>query len=172
MEPLSDKEIRASFVNCSKGEASRISLPRGLAELPWADLDFLGWRDPGAPDRGYVVAERAGKLVGVTLRVPQSGPRSMMKSSICSICLTGHVASGVSLLAARKVGAAGRDGNTVGAYMCADLACPLYVRGKRKPLLTARYQESLTEEERLTRMAVNLDDFLDKVFRTADVPAA
>ncbi|MCD9141694.1 FBP domain-containing protein [Streptomyces albireticuli] len=172
MEPLSDKEIRASFVNCSKGEASRISLPRGLAELPWADLDFLGWRDPGAPDRGYVVAERAGRLVGVTLRVPQSGPRSMMKSSICSICLTGHVASGVSLLAARKVGAAGRDGNTVGAYMCADLACPLYVRGKRKPLLTARYQESLTEEERLTRMAVNLDDFLDKVFRTADVPAA
>ncbi|ARZ70080.1 FBP domain-containing protein [Streptomyces sp. HU2014] len=172
MEPLSDKEIRASFVNCSKGEASRISLPRGLAELPWADLDFLGWRDPGAPDRGYIVAERAGKLVGITLRVPQSGPRSMMKSSICSICLTGHVASGVSLLAARKIGAAGRDGNTVGAYMCADLACPLYVRGKRKPLLTARYQESLTEEERLTRMAVNLDDFLDKVFRTAGVPAA
>lgn len=172
MEPLSDKEIRASFVNCSKGEASRISLPRGLAELPWADLDFLGWRDPGAPDRGYIVAERAGKLTGITLRVPQSGPRSMMKSSICSICLTGHVASGVSLLAARKVGSAGRDGNTVGAYMCADLACPLYVRGKRKPLLTARYQESLTEEERLTRMAVNLDDFLDKVFRTADAPAA
>ncbi|MBB5117538.1 FBP domain-containing protein [Streptomyces eurocidicus] len=170
MEPLSDKEIRASFVNCSKGEASRISLPRGLAELPWADLDFLGWRDPGAPDRGYVVAERAGKLVGITLRVPQSGPRSMMKSSICSICLTGHVASGVSLLAARKVGPSGRDGNTVGAYMCADLACPLYVRGKRKPLLTARYQESLTEEERLTRMAVNLDDFLDKVFRTTAAP--
>ena len=59
MQPLADNDIRASFINCSKGEARRIALPRNLSELPWEDLDFLGWRDPGAPDRGYVVAERA-----------------------------------------------------------------------------------------------------------------
>lgn len=171
MEPLGENDIRASFVNCSKGEARRLSLPRGLAELPWADLDFLGWRDPGAPDRGYIVAERAGELVGVTLRVPQGGPRSMMKTTMCSLCLTGHVASGVSLLAARKVGAAGRDGNTVGAYMCADLACTLYVRGKKQPLLATRYKETLSVEDRITRTLVNLDDFLDKVFRVEDATA-
>lgn len=48
MEPLGDSEIRASFVNCSKGEARRMSLPRELDGLPWADLDFLagGTRAP------------------------------------------------------------------------------------------------------------------------------
>ncbi|MBT2386994.1 FBP domain-containing protein [Streptomyces sp. ISL-11] len=172
MEPLGDKDIRASFVNCSKGEASRISLPRGLAELPWADLDFLGWRDPGAPDRGYLVAERDGALVGVTLRVPQGGSRSLTKTTMCSLCLTAHGGSGVSLLAARKVGPAGRDGNTVGAYMCADLACPLYVRGKRTPVLAMKYKESLTLEERLARMTGNLQEFLDRVFRTESAAAA
>ncbi|PWI45341.1 FBP domain-containing protein [Streptomyces sp. ICBB 8177] len=163
MDPLDDHDLRSAFVNCSKGEARRISLPRGLAELPWADLDFLGWRDPGAPDRGYLVAPRGGEVVGVTLRVPQGGPRSFVKTTICSLCLTGHPGSGVSLLAARRVGARGRDGDTVGAYMCADLACPLYVRGKKASALVSRYRESLTVQERVDRMLANLDEFLGKV---------
>ncbi|MBC6456545.1 FBP domain-containing protein [Actinomadura sp. HBU206391] len=163
MRPLNANEIRGSFVNCSKGEAQRLSLPKGLADLPWADLDFLGWRDPGAPERGQLVAEHHGRLTGVTLRVPANGPKGAMKTSVCSICLTPHTASGVSLQVAPRVGAAGRRGNTVGAYMCADLACPLYVRGKKTPDLGARYQEALTVEEQVTRALGNLEAFLDKV---------
>ncbi|MDF2255615.1 FBP domain-containing protein [Streptantibioticus ferralitis] len=162
MEPYGEKEIRACFVNCSKGEARRISLPRDLAELPWADLDFLGWRDPGAPDRGYLVVERAGELVGVTLRTPNSVSRSFTKTTACAMCLTGHPGSGVCLLAAPKAGASGRQGNTVGAYFCADLACPLYVRGKKQSGLL-RYEESLTVDERIERTLTNVYLFLDKV---------
>lgn len=165
MEPLGDNAIRASFVNCSKGEARRINLPRELAELPWSDLDFLGWRDPGAPDRGYLVTQRGEQTVGITLRVPQGGPRSFTKTTMCSFCMTSHPGSGVSLLAARKVGASGREGNTVGAYMCADLACPLYLRGKKKSALLNRYKESLSVEERLARMQGNVDEFLDKILQ-------
>ncbi|MEV0476177.1 FBP domain-containing protein, partial [Streptomyces prunicolor] len=51
MRPLTEREIRAAFVNCTKGEAKRLSIPRDLAERPWDDLDFLGWRDPQAPGR-------------------------------------------------------------------------------------------------------------------------
>lgn len=102
MNPLSENEIRGSFVNCSKGEARRLNLPRGLAELPWEHLDFLGWRDQGAPDRGYLVAEHGGELVGVTLRVP-SVRRSLTKTNVCSLCLSAHAGSGVALLAARRV---------------------------------------------------------------------
>ena len=49
VEPLTEREIRAAFVNCSKGEAKRLHVPRDLAEQPWDDLDFLGWRDPRPP---------------------------------------------------------------------------------------------------------------------------
>lgn len=108
-------------------------LPPGLAGLPWGDLDFLGWRDPGAPDRSYLVAPRGDGLVGVTLRVPQGVRRSFTKTTVCSVCVTGHPGSGVSLLAARRAGVLGRQGNTVGTYLCADLACSLYVRGASGP---------------------------------------
>ena len=132
VRPLTEPDIRASFVNCSKGEARRLNLPRDLAESPWPDLDFLGWRDPGAPERAYLVAERRGELVGVALRPAQEARRSFTKSTLCSVCVTPHAGTGVALFAAPRVGAAGRQGNTVGAYMCADLACSLYVRDKKQ----------------------------------------
>ncbi|WP_280716984.1 FBP domain-containing protein [Kitasatospora sp. MAP5-34] len=166
MRPVTEDEIRASFINCSKGEARRLNLPRGLADLPWDDLDFLGWRDQGAPDRGYLVAERPDGLVGITLRAPTGVRRSLLRSSLCSICVTSHAGSGVSLLTARRAGVAGREGNTVGAYICADLACSLYVRGKKRSALAERVSESLTVDEQIARTLVNLDAFLEQILRS------
>ncbi|MCX5582078.1 FBP domain-containing protein [Streptomyces erythrochromogenes] len=164
MEPLSEKQIRASFVNCTKGEAARMRLPLDFAELPWEDLDFLGWVDPGAPLRAHVVLPREEGPLGISLRVPSVGRTSAVKSSLCQICLTGHASSGVTLLAAPLAGARGREGNTVGTYICADLACSLYVRGKRQPKLRAgRQEESLTVDERLARLEANLNGFVSRV---------
>ncbi|MEU6295229.1 FBP domain-containing protein [Streptomyces erythrochromogenes] len=164
MEPLSEKQIRASFVNCTKGEAARMRLPLDFAELPWEDLDFLGWVDPGAPLRAHLVLPREEGPLGISLRVPSVGRTSAVKSSLCQICLTGHASSGVTLLAAPLAGARGREGNTVGTYVCADLACSLYVRGKRQPKLRAgRQEESLTVDERLARMEANLNGFVSRV---------
>ncbi|WP_329366421.1 FBP domain-containing protein [Streptomyces sp. NBC_00669] len=162
MDPLGEAQIRDSFVNCSKGEAKRSRLPRDLAEVPWGDLDFFGWRDPGAPDRAYVVTGGERPL-GITLRIAPGARRNLMRSSLCSICLTGHSGGGVDLLAAPLAGPAGRQGNTVGIYMCADLACSLYVRGKKTSVLAKRMEETLTLEEQVERTLRNLDAFLAKV---------
>ncbi|WP_424532623.1 FBP domain-containing protein [Sphaerisporangium viridialbum] len=162
MQAVSEREIRASFVNCSKGEATRMALPRGLAEQPWDDLDFLGWCDPGAPDRGYLVTERGGEVVGVTLRL-SAQHRGGLHRGMCSLCLTTHPGSGVSLMTARRAGQAGRDGNSVGLYVCTDLACSLYVRGKKIPDLGGRLEESLTVEEQIDRTRTKLSAFLNKV---------
>ncbi|MFS8197783.1 FBP domain-containing protein [Streptomyces sp. CWNU-52B] len=162
MRPLTEQDIRTSFVNCSKGEAKRLTVPRDLAERPWDDLDFLGWRDPGAPDRSYLVAERSGDPVGVTLRFP-SQQRGFLHRSMCSLCLTTHPGNGVSLMTARKVGPAGREGNSVGVYICADLACSLYVRGKKSLESGSRFEETLTVEEQIARTNGHLSAFLDRL---------
>ncbi|MEU8270277.1 FBP domain-containing protein [Sphaerisporangium sp. NPDC049002] len=162
MKAVSEHEIRASFVNCSKGEAKRLTLLRGLAEQPWDDLDFLGWRDPGAPDRGYLVTERGGGLVGVALRL-SAQQRGGLRRGMCSLCLTTHPGTGVSLMTALRAGQAGRDGNSVGVYVCTDLDCSLYVRGKKIPDLGGRLEESLTVEEQIDRTRIKLSAFLDKV---------
>ncbi|MEV7289334.1 FBP domain-containing protein [Streptomyces sp. NPDC093252] len=163
MRTLTEQDIRTSFVNCSKGEAKRLAVPRDLAERDWDHLDFLGWRDPGAPDRSYLVTERATGLVGVALRFP-AAQRGFLHRSMCSLCLTTHRGGGVSLMTARKAGAAGREGNSVGLYMCTDLACSLYLRGRKVPDSGARFEESLTLEQQIARTTGNLSAFLDKLY--------
>jgi hypothetical protein len=169
MRPLAEPEIRSSFANCSKGEASRIRMPVGLADgdVAWADLDFLGWTDPGAPLRSLLVVPAPdGAPTGLVLRRPDAntGRATVVRSSMCRVCLTEHGASGVALFVAPLAGAAGRRGNTVGEYLCADLACSLYLRGKRQPKMRlVRREETLTLEERIDRALGNLSAFVGRV---------
>ncbi|RIQ11162.1 FBP domain-containing protein [Jiangella rhizosphaerae] len=165
MRPITESDIRRSFVNCSKGEAQRLAVPRDLEEQPWDDLDFLGWRDPGAPDRGYLVADRDDGLVGITLRAAPKSARGFTSRSMCSLCLTTHTSGGVSLMTARRAGEAGRQGNTVGQYLCADLACSLYVRGRKKSIVGAEIDETITVEEKVARARQNLTTFIGAVVR-------
>jgi hypothetical protein len=163
MEPLTEKQIRDSFVNCSKGEAARIKLPAGFSEggVPWTDLDFLGWTDPAAPLRALLVAPGP---VGVLLRRPEARRTTTIRSSMCRLCLTEHTASGVALFVAPLAGASGRRGNTVGDYFCADLGCSLYLRGKRQPKARlVRHEETLTLQERIDRTLNNLAAFTDRI---------
>jgi hypothetical protein len=85
---------------------------------------------------------------------------------MCSLCLTTH-SGGVSLMVARRAGRAGQQGNSVGAYMCDDLACSLYVRGKKDAGAGARLHETLTLDEKIRRTVTNLAAFVGKVTGTA-----
>jgi hypothetical protein len=159
---VTERDIRASFVNCTKGEAKRLAVPKDLATRPWDDLDFLGWRDPAAPERAYLVVESGDGVVGVALRrAPQQA--GQIRRSMCSLCLTTHPSGGVSLMTARKAGKSGQQGNSVGSYICTDLACSLYLRGKKEVGAGARMHESLTLTEKIDRTRTNLTGFLNRV---------
>lgn len=125
MKPLTQQEIRSSMSNSSRGEASRMVLPAAFAGIDWPNLEYLGWRDPKAQQRGYLVLPREDKLIGVALRAPEG---TSNKTVMCTLCRTTHSGGGVALFVARKGGAAGRNDNTVGTYICADLACSKYIR--------------------------------------------
>ncbi|MFD2764268.1 FBP domain-containing protein [Micromonospora eburnea] len=161
MTPLTEQDIRAAFVNCSKGEAKRLTVPRDLADRPWDDLDYLGWRDLQAPDRAYLVAVLDGRPTALALRCPTPTTRQPRRT-MCAMCLTTPV-GGVSLMVARKAGKAGQQGNSVGTYLCSDLACSLYLRGKKDAGAGARLPESLTLEEKIQRTVANLVGFIATV---------
>ncbi|MET7640106.1 FBP domain-containing protein [Streptomyces sp. NPDC005438] len=163
MEPLTERQIRGNFVNLTKGQASRLTVPRDLADRPWEDLDYLGWRDPQSPDRAYLVAVLDGRTRGLALRRPGPGPWRKRRS-MCSLCLTSHT-GGVSLMVAPRAGKAGQRGDSVGLYVCEDLDCSLYLRGRKGAELGGGVEESLTLEEKVGRMHGNLAVFLDRVTR-------
>src|SRR5690606_25182361 len=102
----------------------------------------------------------------------QPARRGFLHRSMCSLCLTTHPRGGVSLMTARKAGAAGREGNSVGAYMCTDLACSLYLRGLKVPEPGGRFEESLTLEQQIARTRGRLFAFLDALRACAGRPGS
>ena len=164
MNTLTEPQIRAAFVNLTKGEAKRLNVPRELAQRPWGDLDYLGWRDPQSPARGYLVAALGDRAVGVALRAPASGA-GFARPSMCSLCLTVR-SGGVSLMVAPRAGKAGQQGHTVGTNICADLSCSLYLRGKLQTG-TPGMHETLTLDQRVERLVGNVEQFLGRVMRAS-----
>ena len=166
MEPLSEPQVRASFVNATKGEAKRLRVP-DLADQPWDDLDYLGWVDPRAPLQAYLVLPTEdgpdeNGLAGVQLR-RNAGGKGPKRARMCSLCLTTHSGSGVSLMVAPRAGQSGRDGNSVGIDVCADLACSRYVRGLLPPPSPSAIKETLSVDERVARLVRNTRAFVDRV---------
>ena len=163
VRPLTEQQVRRSFINCSRGEAQGLALPKGFAELEWADLDLLGWRDPKAPLRGYLVLEGADGPVGLAVRAAESR-MSSRTAVMCLLCQTGQGGDAVSLFTARRIGEAGRNGNTVGTYICADLRCSDRVRTEIPPWLQLRDPAEVVAE-RAAELREHAEGFLAAVRR-------
>ncbi|MGY1724559.1 FBP domain-containing protein [Blastococcus sp. SYSU DS0533] len=163
MTPLSETEVRRSFVNCSRGEARTLTLPQDFDELDWTQQDVLGWRDPKAPLRGYLVAQLDDGTVGIAVRAAESS-MSSRTAAMCLLCQTAQPGDAVSLFTARRTGDAGRNGNTVGTYICADLRCSTRVRTEIPPWLRDRDPEEVVAE-RAHELRERVRGFLDSVRR-------
>jgi hypothetical protein len=126
MKPLTADEILGSIVNAAPAEIARMQLP-GLHEVVWHDREFLGWRDPQGSLRGYLVHWLDDRPVGIMLRAASSALAPGI-GAMCSLCHTPQPATQVLLFSAPRGGRAGREGNSLGTYICADLACSIMIR--------------------------------------------
>ena len=125
MLPLTNDQVRAALVNASPDERERLAVPLSFVLNDWDHLDFLAWPDPENRGRGYVIIEHGGEPTGVVLHAA-SGARS--RTALCNLCHTMQPGNQVVLFTARRAGAAGERGDSVGTYACADLGCHENVR--------------------------------------------
>ena len=143
MLPVSENDIRASFVNATRKELNELATPAGL---DFDRLDFLGWRDPKFAKRAFVVVPVEGSLVGVVLKQADADPR---RRAQCSWCQDVTLPNDVVLYAARRAGAAGRKGDSLGTLVCMNFECSANVR-KLPPVAYLGFD---VEAARLERMA-------------------
>jgi hypothetical protein len=127
MQQITAQQIRSSFINASRSEATKLNLPRDFGTLDWESLDFLGWRDGKMPLRGYLVVPGPDGLTGIMLRAPEGGAKKN-RSVLCELCRDVFSKEDVLLWVAKRAGQSGRDGNTVGTLICADFLCSGNVR--------------------------------------------
>ena len=151
MQPLIETEIRESLGNASDAELAQMTLPHDFLLTEWAHLDAFAWRDPRISGRGYLVTELDGETVGVVLRAAGSNG-SHHRAAICNLCHTPQPGDQVELFSARRAGAAGERGDSVGTYMCSDLACQETVRLGR-PAAPSEVLPTVREIERIDAVA-------------------
>ncbi|GAA3290681.1 FBP domain-containing protein [Arthrobacter citreus] len=132
MQPLTESAIRRSFINASRSETAALNLPQNFETLDWDQLDQLGWRDHKMPKRGYLLAPFEGSIVGVLLRAPDTAaPKN--RRVMCALCQDVKSKDEVFLYVARRSGASGRNGNSVGTLIHADFICSQSVRAEVEP---------------------------------------
>ncbi|WP_350349926.1 FBP domain-containing protein [Agromyces sp. G08B096] len=164
MTPITEAQIRASFVNASRKEVSDLSLPAGFAEIDWDRLEFLGWRDRKLPQRSYVVTTVGERLVGVLLKRADATPRSRAQ---CTWCQDVELADDVVFYSARLAGAAGRKGDTIGTLCCADFGCSFNAR-KRPPAVYLGFDVEAARQQRIAGLRERVSGFAAAVLGDTD----
>ncbi len=160
MQSLTPAEVRSSIVNSSRSKRASMTLP-----TPWPldrldERDYLGWVDPKAPQRAYVVlgGDIVPEPVGIELRLPTSGGSG--RTTLCDWCRTDDGTSTARLVVAARVGPRGRAGDTVGQYVCEDLGCWHRARRPLKP-----HEKSVTgaPDTRVDDLRARVLDLVDRV---------
>ena len=82
MQPLTEEQIRSSFVNVPEVDAERVPMP-GLHEVVWDEREYLGWHDARAPRRAYLTVWKGDRPVSFVLRsAERSGSFAYMLSAL------------------------------------------------------------------------------------------
>jgi len=166
MRPLTEEELRASFVNAAPDELRVIEVPLSARTTDWSHFDFLAWRDPEFRGRGYLVAEVGGEPRGVVLRASESSSRA--RAAMCNLCHTMQPGNQVSLFTARRAGNAGAQGDSIGTYICTDLSCHDNVR-LAAPLAPSEMRGSVDLKIDGTRRRT--EAFVARVLENGEAPA-
>lgn len=162
MQKITVQQIRSSFINASRSEAARLNPPQDFDTLDWESLDYLGWRDPKMPLRGYLVLPQpGGKPVAVMLRAPEGGARKN-RAVLCELCRAVDATNDVLLWVARRAGASGRNGNTVGTLICSDFECSANVRVE-PPANAINPDPALVVAKRIDGLGARAALFVEKV---------
>ncbi|GAA1965431.1 FBP domain-containing protein [Agromyces allii] len=159
MLPIDGARIRASFINASQRERAAATLPADFATLQWDAFDFLGWRDPKLPKVGYVVTETVDGLVGIMLRQAEGRIRTRPQ---CSWCEDVTLPNDVVFYTAKRSGAAGRNGDTVGTLACAGFECSRNVR-RLPPVAYIGFDVEAARRQRIEALREHVSGFVQAV---------
>jgi len=155
MHALTEKELRASFVNASQRERNALTLPADFDAIDWDASDFLGWRDAKFALQGYIIVPVDDRPVGILLRESEQRTRTRPQ---CSWCEDVTLPNDVVFFSAKRAGRAGRNGDTVGTLVCAHFECAANVR-RLPPLAYPGFDREAARGRRIEALRENVVNF-------------
>lgn len=160
MSPITPEDLRAGFVNASKREVAKASLPppEALAAIDWEQREYFGWRDAKLESTAYLALELDGELRVVLLH--RAKEPKVRRKKMCILCEDVVNLDDVSMYSAALAGPAGRKGDTIGTFICTDFICSANVR--RPPTIEAG---GVDEEARASIVGRRIDGLRERSAR-------
>lgn len=155
MHALTEKDVRASFINASQRERASVTLPADFAAIDWATRDFLAWRDAKYALQGYIVVHVDDRAIGILLR--ESEQRTLSRPQ-CSWCEDVTLPNDVVFFSAKRAGRAGRNGDSVGTLVCSQFECPQNAR-RLPPLAYPGFDREAARDRRIVALRENVVNF-------------
>ena len=159
MHALTEAQIRASLINVTQSERRSLTLPTDFPETAWDTLQFYGARDRKLALIGYVVVELDGAPTGLLLRQADTRPASRAQ---CAWCTDIHLRNEVVLFTAKRVGDAGRRGDTVGTLACERFQCNDNAR-RRPAAAYIGFDVEAARAARIAALRANVEAFVRSV---------
>lgn len=154
-------DVRRALINSTRSRATSMTPPAAWPPAGADELDFIGWADPKAPRRAYLVLgpPALDDVVAVELRLPTAGARPARRT-MCDVCRTTEAPAGSVLMVAPRAGGRGRSGDSVGLCLCTDFACSARARQPLRP-----HEQSLTgmHDTRVADVVERITAFVDRV---------
>ncbi|MEZ5211074.1 FBP domain-containing protein [Gordonia sp. PP30] len=164
MQSLTQEQILAAFRGATKSELDRVSFPLDFDRVDFERREFYAWRDRKAPRRAYLVVPHDDGPVALILN------RSMAKSPrrvMCAWCRDVDVDEDAVLYTARRVGARGRRGDSVGVLVCESFGCNRNVR-KLPPAYHKGTDLDAIRESQIAELRRRVGAFVAEVVSEAD----
>lgn len=148
MDSHTRTQILGAFHGATRSEVKKVTFAADFDAVDFSRLEYYGWADPKIPRRAYLVVDRPDGPVALLLNRAARTPRGR---AMCTWCNDVNLADEAVLYAARRGGAAGRKGDTVGTLICANFGCsrnvrqlpPAYHRGTDLEAIRAQRVEEL-----------------------------
>ncbi|WP_446429635.1 FBP domain-containing protein [Leucobacter sp. 1207-22] len=168
MLPYPLSTFRAALGNVDDATRRTVRLPRHPLKPSSQLRDYYGWRDPSAPQRGYLFTEQTGALTGImltTTRTHTAAGRAVM----CEFCRIPRRFEQVALFTA-STATHQRSQSGLGTYLCVDLDCNARVNALQPLTPLDPPAEALVTEHRAAlarRSAAFITSVLRQARRTA-----
>ena len=161
--------LRSALGNVDAATRRTVRMPRRPLRPPLGERDYLGWRDPSAPQRGYLFIERAGTPTGIMLTTTRTR-MTQGRAVMCEFCRLPRRFEQVALFTAPTTPRRGAQ-STIGTYLCVDLDCNARVN-RLQPLTPLDPPAEELVATRREQLAERSTAFITEVLRQAALSGA
>lgn len=164
MHSFTRDQILGAFRSATRSEVKRVTFAENFESVEFGALDYYGWVDPKIPRRAYLLFDRPDGPIALLLNRAAVTPRGR---TMCTWCNDVNLTDDAVLYTARRAGAAGRKGDTIGTMICANFGCSRNVR-RLPPAFHKDTDLEFIRERQVGELRRKVDGFVDKVLATAD----